>query len=230
MATILDSIKRARRLINSLGVGETLEAELASDGLEAANAMLESWSLDGLIIYTIQSNTFTLTSAQTYTIGSGGAFNMARPDRIESAYFSAGGLDYPLTIIDTEQWNDINVKNVSSIPSCLKYDPATPLGLISIYPTGTGTLTINSFSPLQTFSSLTDVLAYPRGYKRAIDFCLAVEIASETGKSVPPDVLRVAISAKAAIKKINTEIPVLKIDPFFTGGRWSGNALRGYYS
>ena len=125
MATALDMIKRARRLLGAHGVGETLEAELANDGLEALNAMLESWSIDGLMVSSLQSNTFTLTTAQTYTIGTGGVFNMERPDRIESAIASTGGVDYSLEIIDTERWNEIAYKDVGGIPAYLKYDASS---------------------------------------------------------------------------------------------------------
>ena len=55
MATALDMIKRARKFIGALGVGETLETELANDGLEALNAMLDSWSLDDLMVSSLQA-------------------------------------------------------------------------------------------------------------------------------------------------------------------------------
>ena len=227
MATALDMIKRARRLLNAHGVGETLEAELANDGLEALNAMLESWSIDGLMISAMQSNTFTLTAAQTYTIGTGGVFNMERPDRIESAIASTGGVDYALEIIDTERWNEIAYKDVGGIPAYLKYDASVPLGLVSVFPKGSGyTLTLNTFKPIQRFATLTDVLVLQRGFERAIAACLAVELAPETGKPVSRELMMMATSAKASIKKINTRTPILRIDPFFS--RNTGNILNGF--
>ena len=227
MATALDMIKRARRMLNALGVGQTLQSELANDGLVALNAMLDSWSLDGLMVSSLQSNTFNLTSSQTYTIGTGGAFNMARPDRIESAFVSSGGSDYPLDIIDNESWNNISYKDLGGIPSCLKYENSAPLGLISIYPKGNGyTLTLNTFKPLQSFVNLTDVLVFPRGFERAIASCLAVEIATETGKPVSRELMMTATSSKAAIKRINAEIPIMQSDYPFMNNR--GNILNGY--
>ena len=227
MATALDMIKRARRLLGALGVGEPLEAELANDGLEALNAMLESWSIDGLMISSLQSNTFTLTTAQTYTIGTGGVFNMERPDRIESAIASTGGVDYSLEIVDTERWNEIAYKDVGGIPAYLKYDASMPLGLVSIFPKGNGyTLTLNTFKPIQRFTTLTDVLVLQRGFERAIAACLAVEIAPEAQKPVSQELMMMATSAKASIKNINAEAPILRIDPFFSGNR--GNILNGF--
>ena len=227
MATALDMIKRARKFIGALGVGETLETELANDGLEALNAMLDSWSLDDLMVSSLQSNTFTLTSAQTYTIGTGGVFNMTRPDRIESAFVSRSGIDYPVEIIDNASWNNISYKSVDAIPSYLKYENSAPLGLISIYPKGNGyTLTLNTLKLLQTFTNLTDVLVLQRGFELAIASNLALHIAPAAQKTVSREVMMLASSSKAAIKKINAEIPVMTVDPFFTRGR--GNILSGF--
>ena len=189
--------------------------------------MLESWSIDGLMVSAIQSNTFTLTTAQTYTVGTGGVFNMERPDRIESAIASTGGVDYALEIIDTERWNEIAYKDVGGIPAYLKYDASVPLGLVSIFPKGNGyTITLNTFKPIPRFASLTTELVLQRGFERAIAACLAVEIAPETGKTPSQELMMMATSAKAAIKSINAETPILMGDPFFSHNR--SNILSGF--
>lgn len=215
MSTALDMIKRARRLIGALAVGETLEAELASDGLEALNAMLASWSLDELAVYVTKISTHNLTGVQSFTIGTGGTFNVTRPDRIEAAFITTSGNDYPLQIIDNDQWNSITEKDTTAtIPAYLKYDANVPLGTISLFPipkTGT-TLTINSFQPLQTFTNLTDVLVFPNGYERAIASNLAIEIAPEAGRQISQEVAKMARESKAAIMRINARMPVLRVD------------------
>lgn len=229
MATALDIIKRARRLLNALGVGETLETELANDGLEALNSMLASWSLDGLMIYAIQSNTFNLTGVQTYTVGKLATFNMTKPDRIESAFTTVNGTDYPLTIIDTDQWNNIAVKNLTSTyAEYIKYDPFSPTGLLSVYPRSNGTITLNTYQALQFFTNLTDDLVLPRGYERAIVYGLVIEIAPETGKPVTRELMALAASSKAAIQRINADMPELQIDPVLLGLTSRSNQLNGY--
>jgi hypothetical protein len=229
MATALDIILRARRLLNAHGVGETLDTELANDGLEALNAMLESWSIDGLLVYAIQSNTFTLTGAQTYTIGTGGTFNMARPDRIEAAYTTVNGTDYPLTIINNDQWNDIAVKNLTSTyAEYIKYEPFMPLGTLSVYPKSNGAITLNTYQPLQAFETLTEVLVLPRGYERALAFNLAIEISAEAQKPVSREVMMIASTSKAALQRINAENDELQIDPVLLGISARGSRLNGY--
>lgn len=48
MATALDIITRAHRLLGVSGQGETLTAEMASEGLDALNAMLHEWAAKGV--------------------------------------------------------------------------------------------------------------------------------------------------------------------------------------
>lgn len=213
MAKAINIINRAHKILLQLGVGDTLEAELATDGLEALNAMLDSWSLDGLLIYAMKSNTFNLTSAQTYTVGTGGVFNMSRPDRIESAFCTISGIDYPLSIMDTEQWNLIPDKNISAIPYGIKYDAFTPLGLLSVYPkSSSGTITLNTFTILQSFADLQTDITLPRGYERAFAYNLAPEIAPQIGAQVSRELMMIAISSKAQIRRINLKAPILQID------------------
>lgn len=56
MATALDIITRAHRLLGVSGQGEALEAEMAADGLTALNAMLPGWRLRGVNISGVDAN------------------------------------------------------------------------------------------------------------------------------------------------------------------------------
>ena len=228
MSTALEIIKRARRLLGVLGVGETLEYELANNGLEALNALLESWSLDQLAVYVTKINTHVLTSAQTFTVGLGGAFNIERPNRIESAYIKINNLDYPLTLINNDQWNDITTKTISaSIPMYLKYDANVPLGNISLYPSPQvgATLTINTFQSLQQFPNLSTVMILPTGYERAIASNLALDIAPEANRQVSQELVKMARESKSAIMRINARAVILSLDPMF-GGYSYGSSLQ----
>lgn len=48
MTTMHDIINRAYRKINISGAGETLDAEMADEGLDALNDMLHGWKLRGV--------------------------------------------------------------------------------------------------------------------------------------------------------------------------------------
>ena len=86
MATPSTMIIRALQLIGEKGTGDTLSATEQTDYLEVLNAMMESWSIERLMIYQILDESFALTAGNgSYTIGVGANFNTARPDRIETA-------------------------------------------------------------------------------------------------------------------------------------------------
>jgi hypothetical protein len=68
-------------------IGGTLTTAEQPYYLGKLNAMLESWSLDRRMCYSVTQESFALTaSTGTYTIGSGGAFNTARPTKILNAF------------------------------------------------------------------------------------------------------------------------------------------------
>ena len=66
MTTALEFIRRALRLANVVGDGQTPEASDAADGLTWLNDMLDSWSAESLMVYAQVPDTVTLT---------GGTFN-----------------------------------------------------------------------------------------------------------------------------------------------------------
>ena len=51
MTTALDIITRAYRKISVGGMGETLDAEMSREGLDALNAMIHGWRLRGVDTY-----------------------------------------------------------------------------------------------------------------------------------------------------------------------------------
>lgn len=68
--TGLDLIVGALRNINVLEAGETVTAQDASDAQQVLNDLLESWSLDHLVIYSSVENVLQYTAGQyQYTIG-----------------------------------------------------------------------------------------------------------------------------------------------------------------
>ena len=99
MATARDVVKRALQKIGALVKSEAPSADEASDGLNALNNMLGSWTNDGLLIVSRAWETFTLVGGTAlYTMATGLTFNTARPVKIISAYIRSGTIDYPLSI------------------------------------------------------------------------------------------------------------------------------------
>jgi hypothetical protein len=123
--------------------------------------------------------------------------------------------DYQLNIITNAQYQEIAQKDASaSIPTHLMYNPEYPKGKIHLYPIPDTAyqLGITQKLPLSQVSALTTEIDLPEGYEIAIVYNLAILLASEYGKSIPPEVYKIAVDSKATLKRINTTIPILKHD------------------
>lgn len=210
----LDIITGAAKLIGVVFKSEALDSDEANDGLILLNDMLDVWSNDDLVTtaYTLES--FNLTGASSYTIGTGGNFNTSRPIDIITAVVRIATIDYPLTIIPSDQYQEeIQIKSITSpIPSYLVYDNAYPLGNITMYavPSSGGTLRLLSDKPLSNLSALTTTIDFPPGWKEALKTNLAIRMAPQYGVDVPPDVRQTAKEAKGAIKRavaVNNPMP-----------------------
>jgi hypothetical protein len=225
MATASSMILHSLRLLGEKPVGGTLTNNEQVDYLADLNSMLESWSLDGLLIYQLLQESLALTvSVGSYTIGTGGAFNTTRPNKIVDPCFTrdASSIDREIRIVDAPTYGRIGNKTLDGgYPRYMFYDSAwsAGLGTINLYPEPIAGLTlyINSWKQLQSFSSISTTLSLPPGYQRAIEYNFAIEAAGGF-ISVPPEVAKVALESKAAIERVNSKPPVLRMDVGIVAG------------
>lgn len=232
MATARDIIEAALRKIHVLGKGSSLDDDEAQDALETLNAMMATWSAQGDLIFTESRETFNLTNAASYTIGSGGDFNTTRPLYFRYVYVSDGSTDYPVKEIDSQQYASITQKNIGNIPQVYYYDAGFPLGTIFLYPvpSSVSTITLYSFKPLTSFSGLTTTFSMPEEYKAALIYNLAVWIAPEYEREASLSTQRIAKRSKNAVMAQN------KRNEFFTSlidvpadrNRITGNIYEGW--
>jgi hypothetical protein len=214
MATAITMISRAMRLAGVIGTGETPSDNESADGLVALNAMLESWSIERLYVYYIVQESLTLVpGTATYTMGVGGDLNTTRPTQIDdSCFVSYGSMDIPLQLINADAYSGLVAKTIqSNLPQYIFADMQYPLVRLSFYPVPNTAYTaaIRSWKQLQSFATLTDALALPPGYQRAIEFSLAEEFCPEFGVNVPPQVRAIAGKARTNLKRINAVTPVM---------------------
>lgn len=225
-------IERALRLLGVLGVGEPISADQLDDGLEAFNDMLDSWNTEKLIIYVLARNTFTLTAATNpHQIGPGVAapgLDAPRPNRIQQgqAWLTGAGLgtsQYELDVVTREQWARDYDSSLSGIPAWLYYESLFPLGNIwfDVKPDAAYTLVLDLEQMLAqvTMGGITTELALPPGYKEAIVYNLAINLADEYGKQPSATVINRAVDGKASIKRLNMKPVYLEVDPELTADR-----------
>jgi hypothetical protein len=214
-------------------IGDTLTANEQAYYLSKLNSMMESWSLERLMCYQIKQESFSLTaSTASYTIGSGATFSTDRPTKIDSAFVrDASNLDSRVEVVPYDAYDSIVQKDSgNTYPSHLFYDQgydASGFGTIKLYPAPSASLTlyINSWKQLQTFAAMSTALLLPPGYQRAIESNFTIETAPGL-KSVPPEVVKIAKEAKAAIKGVNLPEAVSRM-PTGIVHRSTGNIIEG---
>lgn len=229
MATGITLITRAMRLAGVIGKGETPDDDEAADGLEALNAMLDSWQIQRLFVYQIRAETFTWAgSQQSRTVGSGGNFSTDLPTRVaDDCSFTVSSVDYPVSLIDIDQWSSIQDKTTTStIPSVIYPEYGAALVTLYAYPIPSASISFNlrTYKRLQAFASLTDTLALPPGNERAIAFSLAEEFGPEFGVEIPPKVLEIARSARRALRRANAPSPLMRNEAALLS-RFSGSNI-----
>ena len=208
MATALDSIKRAMRLIGVYAVGESLSSDEANDGLTALNAMLDSFANDKQVIYAPTLDTIAWAPSQpSYTIGPSGTVVSDRPvTLLTSCYFDWGGVSYPLTPITVDEYNQITLKSqAQEIPEFIWCNPTYPNSTITLWPTPTASISVKVWSNkiLLNIPDLTTVIDLPPGYRDFIDYNLAERLAPEFDVQVPMAVAKQAMLTRKTLARTN---------------------------
>ena len=167
-----DLIRSSLRLIGAISSSETPASDETMDALEALNLLLSSWGASRFLSKNTQTITHTLTGAASYTIGSGGDIDTIRPSAIFTAYYTLGGLDYPLQVLDYKTYSEIGTKNIGAIPEYIVLKPDYPLSTIYVFPVGSGgVLTLSAVRPqveLDINDDIQDI--YPPEWIRALKY------------------------------------------------------------
>jgi hypothetical protein len=219
--TVRELVSDSAILIGALASGETLPAAEAVDAFRALNRMLDSWSLEKLILYARTSETFPfVASQQTYTMGTGGNFNTARPLAIEVAEVLDGTTNIPIEIIGLDKWTRIPDKTTTNTyPKQLYYELTNPLATLKFWPvpSTTKSVVLHSWKALTQFASLNTTVALPPGYEDALISNLAVRLAPMYGRTVSAELAAIASETKSNVKRSNSKPYLLFADPALVG-------------
>lgn len=204
--TVNTFIKSSLRLLNVKESGENLTADELADGIIALNDLIELMNLQPLMQPAKLQLTQVLTPSDgTYTFGTGGN-NTTRPVRINHAFIRDTSVnDIPVAIIGSEQYAYITTKtDTASYPCYLYYRDSYPLGVVNLYPVPSVayTLYLEVQANLSTYSSGSEDITLPPGYKKYMRNQLAIDISPEY-KEASQAVYKAAADAEAWIKRMN---------------------------
>ena len=236
MTTATDQINGALRLLGVLAEGETPSAATSQDALVALNQMIDSWTTERLTVFSTQDQIFSWPpNTIQRTLGPTGDFVGTRPILIDDAtYFrdASSGISYGIKLINQQQYNGIAVKTVTSTyPQVMWVNMEYPNLTMAVYPVPTKVLEFHivSVTPLTSPANLATVLAFPPGYLRAFRYNLACEIAPEFGVEPSPTVMRVAMTSKRNLKRINNPDDIMAMPYSIVATRQRFNIFAGNY-
>jgi len=226
--TALDIITTAMRRINTIEPGENPDSAEADTGLESLNDMLDAWSTERQMIWTVQRLVFPLTAGKaSYTVGLGGDFNMPRPTKISrmgilSYANAAQPMELPIEVLSEADWNLVPVKNItSSLPQQVYDDGDFPYRTLTFWAIPSGEIAVAAvlyvWATISQFQDLATDYEFPPGYPDALKWNLAFRLAGEYGGFMPPQVQQMAVESRARIKSINTPLIDLRCDDALVG-------------
>jgi hypothetical protein len=205
----IDLITQAMKVVGiiSSGVGETPTADEATDGLYNLNDLIESMSVDNLMVYGAADEVFTLSPGNaTRTIGPTGDYVTVRPVRISSAYTTYGGVDFPVQLIGQEEYGYIPLKTQTcQIIEKLAYVNDFPNGILSMWPTPSEAvpLTISIDRILSSVPNVATMISLPPNYLNYMKHALGIKLAPDYGVTPSQDVYEIARTSRAALKRAN---------------------------
>jgi hypothetical protein len=200
-----------------VGVGSTISGTGVTGGT----------TITGLLSGTGGVGTYTVSASQTVAsttiTGSVVATTIQayyqKPLQIDSAYVRIatsqggspvlnGGIDYPVAVINLENYNSIGLKTLSGPwPKALYFNPGSDSGNLFLWPSPSqGEVHMFAKTIFAGYQNLNEDIFLPQGYTNALRWCLAERLLPMYGKSNPAIlgmITTFAAQAKATLKRTN---------------------------
>ncbi len=236
MTTARDLINDAHRLLNLVDSGNALPESVYQDNFRSLNQLLDSWSTERLAVYSTQDQILTWPANTIFrTLGPTGDLVAERPILVDdSTYFRdpSTNVSYGIKMINQSQYNGIAVKTVTSTyPQVMWVNMTFPNIEVYIYPRPTRNLEFHfvSVEPLTQASTLDSPILFPPGYLRAFRYNLACELAPEFGQEPTPQVIKIAITSKRDLKRINNPDDLMTLPYSVVANRQRFNIYSGNF-
>jgi len=119
-----------------------------------------------------------------------------------------GGLDYPVAILNVEDYEMIGLKTLNGPwPKALYYQPTEVLGNIFVWPNpAQGEMHIFADTLFNRYTSINDTMLLPEGFESCLEWCLAERLMPQYGKASATQIQMVnafAAQGKSTIKRTN---------------------------
>lgn len=181
------------------------------------------------------AGTYTVSASQTVASTTISAYYQ-RPLSINSAFVRVsttsngvpiygGGLDYPVSVLNLEQYNLIGLKSLNGPwPKAVYYQPSELLGNVTVWPNPSqGEMHLFADTVFTRYGTLYDSISLPQGYTMALRWCLAERLCPMYGKASQTQLAMInafAAQSKATVKRTNMKpAQIASYDDVIVSGR-----------
>ena len=227
MTTVQDMIKLALQELEVYEPGDTLTPEDLLLGRTRLQFMLDSWSIDGLMIPLTLKLVHTVTApTMEYTIGKSGSaadltaeiVTLKQVDLVRQQSLDRIVLDRA-----SQPWlSTTNMPDSSYGPGFFHFESSVPLSYLKfnapMQPMDTFTLYYEGYLVDENLQDDTE-LVLPRGYHKTVLLSLAKELQSSYGKNLSRVALKEQKDGKTRIKLRNVQPTGTRLDPSLPGRR-----------
>lgn len=206
-------VTRALKKLQVIGGGQTPNSNDMADGFAVLNSLLDGWKADKLTIYQVDEAEFSFVAGTaSYTLGIGGTFNRVRPSFLRQVSIMiytnpALPMELPIDVFDNQQWQAVSIKATPSrLPTGVHINFTFPLMILTYWPVpndATVKTKLYCETPLDEFATLDTAYSLPPGYRRALEFNLAMEMAPDFEREPSQVVMQKSAEYLADIRGIN---------------------------
>ena len=214
MRTAADIAQRALIRSGVIAAGETPTAAEITDAVTTLGDMLDSWSLEHLLVFGTTELTAPIAGRARLTIGPTGDLIATRPNSVLTGFVRTTQGDTPVHMASPEFLDGMRDKTEQDEAYWAAYEGAMPDGVLTLWPVpGEGVLHLRVTNPIVTIVDMNDELVLPPGWFHAMTLNLAVHLCEEYGFAVPAGLADSAQTAKANIKRANLKPARSRFDP-----------------
>lgn len=219
--SVRDLLTNALITCDAVAVGETPDSSEIARALQKFNDRVAALSLDNLWAFTITKYEETVISGKTtYSIGTGGDFDLPRPPEIVTITLKNANVWWPLrqeSAIQFENTVRLEESIQQYIPYMYTYRATNPIGELEFYPSPGSNFPIEiTVREMKTSYTLNDSLDdLPVGYVGYLEYAVASILAVDYGldNARVGQIASIAENRLAAIKRQNVEPRKLKLEP-----------------
>ena len=228
-------ITQSLQSIGAVAAGEQPTPAESGEAFARLTDLIDSWHLQPQMMLDIDRHVFTLKANQRdYTVGSALTSDLVidRPPRLERVGLILPGvtpeIEKPINELTDDAWADVRAKTLASgLPTSYHYHASLPTGTFLVWPVPNQIVqvTLYTLTPIATMTSLTQSYVMAPGYARCLRLNLALELAPEYGRALPPLLQLQAHEALDDVQRANIGLVDLALDPAMTGGSGTYNIL-----